>query len=110
MAAITNFTIEQGTTFTTTVTVKQATGVAFNLTGYTPRAQMRKSFYSTSKTDFTAAVEGAAANGQVTLSLTATQTAALTDGRYVYDIEIDNGTTVYRVLEGMVTITPNVTR
>ena len=84
MAAITNFIIEQGATFTTTVTVKASDGTAFNLTGYTPRAQMRKSYYSSTKTDFTAAIEGAATNGQVTLSLTATQTAAITAVSYTH--------------------------
>lgn len=110
MAAITNFIIEQGATFTTTVTVKAADATAFNLTGYTPRAQMRKSYYSSTKTDFTAVITGAATDGKVTLSLTAAQTALLTDGRYVYDIEIDNNTSVFRVLEGMVTVSPNVTK
>jgi hypothetical protein len=51
-----------------------------------------------------------ALNGEVTLSLTATQTAALTAGRYVYDVELTIGSTVSRVIEGIVTVTPEVTK
>ena len=39
MAAIANLTIDQGATFTSDVTVKDANGNAFNLTGYTAAAK-----------------------------------------------------------------------
>jgi hypothetical protein len=48
--------------------------------------------------------------GVITLSLTNAQTANLVAGRYVYDVEISDGTTISRVVEGIITVTPNVTR
>ena len=35
---------------------------------------------------------------------------AIKSGRYVYDIEIASSSETLRVLEGLVTVTPNVTR
>jgi len=49
--------------------------------------------------------------GVITLSLTATETAALAAGRYVYDLEmVSSGGVVTRLLEGVVTVSPEVTR
>jgi len=50
--------------------------------------------------------------GVITLSLTADQTSALeAPARYVYDVEITNtsDSTVTRVIEGIITTSPNVT-
>jgi DNA repair photolyase len=44
------------------------------------------------------------------LFLTDEQTSNLVSGRYVYDVELDNGTDVSRILEGIITVTPQVTR
>ena len=45
------------------------------------------------------------------MSLTAVQTATLKSGRYVYDLQITAAdTTVTRVLEGVITIRPEVTK
>ena len=42
MAAIANLQIDQGATFTSDVTVKDANGNPFNLAGYTARAKLAK--------------------------------------------------------------------
>ena len=47
MAAIANLTIDQGATFNSDVTVKDANGNAFDLTGYSASAKMAKGFQST---------------------------------------------------------------
>ena len=108
MATQQNIVIDQGTTFSTTVTAKDSTGSAKDLTGYTTTAQIRKSYYSSSSTDFTTAqVDG---TGVITLSLTATQTGNLKAGRYVYDIETASASETIRVVEGIVTVTPQVTK
>ena len=54
MAAVSNLAIDQGTTFTVTITVTDDTGSARNLTNYFARSQMRKSYYTTANTAFTA--------------------------------------------------------
>lgn len=108
MATTANLVIDQGATFTTTINLTNDDGSEKDLTDYTVSSQIRKSYYtntytafSTSKVDLT---------GEITLSLTATQTSALKAGRYVYDLEITSSEETVRVIEGIVTVTPEVTR
>lgn len=110
MAALANLTIDQGATFTSDVTVKDAQGNAFNLTGYTAAAKLAKGFASTrTRTNMTTSIATDATTGVVTLSLTATETSALDAERYVYDLEITSGATVTRVIEGIITVRAQVT-
>jgi|TARA_B110000914_G_C15107118_1_gene284362 hypothetical protein len=110
MAAIANLTIDQGATFSSDVTVKDANGNPFNLTGYTAAAKLAKGFASTrTRTNMTTSIAADATTGVVTLSLTATQTSALDAERYVYDLEITSGANVTRVIEGIITVRPQVT-
>jgi hypothetical protein len=51
------------------------------------------------------------AAGTITLTISATDTAALTSGRGVYDLELVSGSgIVTRLLQGVATISRNVTR
>ena len=110
MASISNIFIDQGATFTTTVTVSDANGDAVNLSGYSVAAQIRKTFLSSSATAFTATISNAS-SGEITISLSPTQTTALEAGRFVYDVLITaSGGTKTRVVEGQVTVNPSVTR
>ena len=110
MASISNIFIDQGATFTTTVTVTDSNGDAVNLSGYSVAAQIRKTFLSSSATAFTASISNAS-SGKITISLTDTQTTALEAGRFVYDVLITaSGGTKTRVVEGQVTVNPSVTR
>lgn len=109
MAVYANLTIDQGSNFSSTVTVEDQSGLTFNLTSYTARGQIRRSYSSTSYTPFSASIPNPA-NGKIEISLTSTQTAALKPGRYVYDIEIVQGNLVNRVIEGQVEVTPRVTQ
>lgn len=109
MAQKANIVIDQGATYITTIDVTDDDGTPIDLTNYSAAAQMRKHFSSISYIQFTTNVGGI--NGGVTLSLTANQTANIAAGRYVYDCELTapDGT-VSRIIEGIVTVTPNVTR
>ena len=110
MAVVSNLAIDQGTTYSVTITVTDDTGSARNLTNYTPRAQMRRSYYTSANTAFTASV-ASPTDGTITLNLTDTQTSALKAGRYVYDLElVSNAATVERIVEGIVTIYPEATK
>ena len=113
MAAIANLIIDQGANFSSDITVKDANGNAFDLTGYTTEAKMAKGYASTrTRTTITSAVASDATTGVVSLTLTSTQTAALdAPERYVYDVEITQTSTgtVTRVIEGIITRRPNVT-
>lgn len=109
MATYAELTIEQGATFSSTVTVYDGEENIFNLSGYTPYAQLRKSYYTTAASNLTAYVSGAA-NGEITLSMTAANTALLIPGRYVYDLVMENASVRLRVVEGIATVFPSVTR
>lgn len=111
MATIQNISIDQGTTFSLTITVTDLNNNALDLTNYTARSQMRRSYGASSYVAFTATIDDDPTTGELTISLTPTQTSALKIGRYVYDVEIeDNAGNVTRVLEGIITVTPEVTR
>lgn len=110
MAAYSEITIEQGATFHTTINVEDIYNNPVNLTGYTASSMMRKSYYSTTSYGIDATVTGTA-NGEITLSVSSANTSILTPGRYVYDLIINDGTnTITRVVEGIVTVLPSVTR
>ena len=102
--------IEQNATFSTTVNVVDSAGAAVNLYGYSASTQMRKSYYATSATIITSTITGNA-NGEITLSMTAANTANLTPGRQVFDLLITSPTSVKtRVIEGIVVVSPGVTQ
>jgi hypothetical protein len=110
VAAFTELLIEQGATFSTTVNVEDTAGAAINLFGYSASSQMRKSFYATSNTIITSTITGNA-NGEITLSMTAANTANLAPGRQVFDLLITSPTNVKtRVVEGIIVISPGVTQ
>ena len=110
MATIQNITIDQDADYTETLTVKDSTGTVVDLTGLTITASMRKHHLSVTKTDFTTATVSATA-GTCTITLTDTVTAALNEGRYVWDfVTATSGGIKNRRIEGRATITPSVTR
>ena len=110
MAAYSELTLEQYSNFSTTINVDDSSGNAINLYGYTAASQIRKSYYSTTATNFTASVTGVA-NGELTISMTAANTANMTPGRYLYDLVITSPTSIKtRVIEGIVVVLPGVTQ
>jgi hypothetical protein len=105
-----NFTLDQGSTFSRQLTVED-NNTAMDLSGYTGRMQMRSTHdSSTIALSFTVTIANAA-QGKLNITASATSTAALTQGIYVYDLEIESSAgTVTRLMEGNITVTPEVTR
>lgn len=115
MATIANLNIDAAADYSSTVTISSVasdgTETAFDLTGYTVTASIRKTFASATATAFTVAINSPATAGNVTISLTDVQTTALDRGRYVWDMVATSGAgTITRVLQGTVTVNPSVTR
>jgi hypothetical protein len=110
MGTVNNLYIDQGATFGATVQVFGDDGEPFNLAGYTPAAQIRKNYATNTIAATFSANVLVASNGTITLSLSATETANLKYGRYVYDLEITAGPSVLRPIEGIITVYPQVTR
>ena len=119
MATYSNIFIDQGSTFTFTVDLNEATsGSDATLTDFVGAGRIRKSHGSTNAAatfsivgDVSGATTFTSSDKGIVVSLTAAQTSAIKAGRYVYDIEIRKASTseVNRVLEGQVEITPRVT-
>jgi hypothetical protein len=105
-----NITIEQGATFSQAVDV----GASFN--GLTPRGTLRRAFGGVKLADLTCT---AVSGGNTTISLTAVQTAALTDlGERpdqreaivgVWDLETESAGTVVRHRHGQVILSREAT-
>ncbi len=105
--------IEQGATFIKELTWKNGAGTPVDLTGRTARMQLRRTVDSaevvhTMTTENGGITLGGAA-GTVTMSIPATTTATFThDG--VYDLEIVNGSSVDRLVQGGYSVSKEVTR
>lgn len=110
MATKANIIIDQGATFSTTINLTDQEGELYDLSGYVGTAQMRKHYTSSNAISFSVTLDFPEP-GAMELSLSAEQTANIAAGRYVYDVELAAPTgVVSRIVEGIVTITPNVTR
>lgn len=112
MAAILDQTIDQGTSYSNTITVFQSDGTTpLDLNGYTVASQIRKNFTSSSFHTITCTIVSPTTTGKINLTLTPAQTEAIKFGYYYYDVEITSGSgTVTRVIEGKMHIKPGVTR
>jgi len=111
MAAKANIVIDQGADFSTSITVTDDAGDAVNLTGYTGSGQIRKHFTSNTAINFDVFFASPRTSGVVSISLDRSTTSSIEAGRYVYDVEITNAAnTRSRLVEGIATITPEVTR
>jgi len=111
-----NLLLDQGSTFSTTITGYDVDGNLLNLTGYSARAKIKANYSTgTSLVDFTASIQSGTngdgyVSGKIDLSLTSTQTAALVTNDWRYDIEVFSGTDVIRVQQGLARINPEITK
>ena len=111
-APVYNIVIEQGTTWSLTITLKKPNGLPFSLEGYTGRCQIRKS-YTDCHVLAAPSVEipSPQKDGKIVLRLTKEQTHVMPDTSGVYDVEVESPThEVARLVQGSVKISPEVTR
>lgn len=105
-----DLTITRGDTETLVVTITSDGSTPINITGRTYRAQIRASQDSTTiKASFTCTVSNGAA-GQVTCTLSATDSATLPVGIAYWDLEENASGVVSTILSGNVTVIADVTR
>ena len=111
MATISDLYIDQGTDWSAIVDFKNIDNTPRDFTGCTIAGQMRKGYGSTSYTAFTTTFVAPPTSGQVKIELSASTSSAMKAGRYVYDVEVTSSNNKKsRIMEGIVTITPEVTR
>ena len=111
MAGYSELIIDAGADFNSDISlVDDNTGLYVNLASYNVTSQIRKSYYSRNPTANFVCTISDSTNGNISISLTGGVTANITPGRYVFDVKAVALGTIIRVLEGIVTITPSVTR
>lgn len=109
MATISNLYIDQGTNFSSIINLNNDDGSAFDLTGYTVKAQIRKTYTSATAIDFVTSIPN---TGEIEISLDDSVTSSIKAGRYVYDVVVSNAalSNTLRVTEGILTVNPGVSR
>ena len=96
-----NLSIYGGANFNANFTVVDTSNAAYNFTGWTGSAQMAKSVAvgatlgvtTTFTVGFTSAYDG-----KFKLSLGSTGTRSLKEGRYVYNVLVSSGSTIYNIV------------
>lgn len=112
MSAKFNLVLEQATTFNWQFQILNDS-TPWDLTGYTGTMTVRP-FVGASTTTVVASTENGRMyfenlNGRVIVTIDATTTGAIAPGRYSYDLVLDSGGTVTRLLEGKLAVTGAVT-
>jgi len=108
-----NFTILQGQTTSFYMIWTNDSDAPVNLTGYTAKMQMRRT-YDSATADFTfthtSGITLTPLSGRIDILISDTQTSSMTD-EYVYDLELTSPIGgVTRILQGEITINQEVTR
>lgn len=110
-----DFTLYQGATFLRTLTWQDENETAINLTGYTARMHLRTS--QDAETPFVilttenGGITLGGSAGTITLTISAGDTAEITETSGVYDLEIISGSgVVTRLLAGKILVSKEVTR
>jgi len=109
MAMTSYLDIDQGSDFIISISLQNDDGSIMDLTGFSIYSQFRKSYGSTTAYAFIAQIPDPA-NGVLTLALSGNASSAIKPGRYLYDVEIVLDSLKMRVVEGIVTINPEITR
>ena len=111
-----HFVIEQGATFSKTLTLKDSSDTLINLTGYAGGEMDLRTHHDSSSAFLTLttsnsrmALGGSA--GTVTLTISASDTSGLDIQDGVYDLELPDGSSnIYRILEGTFSVRGNTSR
>ena len=103
--------IDQGSDFNTVIELENNDGTPMDLRGFSVYSQFRKSYGSTTAYQFNATIVDAL-NGKISLALSGTTSSTIRPGRYLYDVEVLNtlANKKSRVVEGIVTINPEITK
>jgi hypothetical protein len=107
MTTKSNLVLNQGDTYSVTLNLTDENGDRLDLADYTASAAMKKWYTSNTKYDFNTSIN--TQSGSITLEMDANVTANIASGRYVYDVDITDGISISRIVEGLVYVSPAVT-
>lgn len=112
MSAKFNLVCEQATTFNFQFQLKNDE-TPWDLSGYTGTMTVRPFVGANTTTVVASTANGRlvldSLNGRATVTIDAATTEAITPGRYAYDLVLQTGATVTRILEGRFVVTGAVT-
>ena len=112
MSAKYNLVCDQATTFNFQFQIKNDS-TPWNLTGYTGVMTVRPFVGASTTTVVASTANGRMVltelTGRINITIDAATTAAITAGRYAYDLVLDSGAEVTRILEGKFVVTGAVT-
>ncbi len=111
MSSYVELQMEQGATFTYALSIKDNNGSPVDLTSLTVSSQMRKSYYSANSVALTC-TSATPNTGNVTITLSSANTANVDVVKYVFDVRlVDTAAgTQQRIVDGIIQVTPSVTR
>lgn len=104
---------EQGATLTLALLWKDGAGNPVDMTGFTAAMQVRKTKDADTAVLTLTTENGGIlldAQGNINLLASAEATSDISEGQYVYDLEINSGTQIVRLLEGAFVVSGEVTR
>jgi hypothetical protein len=121
-----NFTIEQGTAVDFELQYTDINDTPINLTGYSGRMQIKSGFANDAPTTYASLSssrypDGTGLNfsgssgtnplssGSIGVYISAVSSSAFTFAKAKYDLELVSGSTVTRILEGVITLSKEVT-
>ena len=116
MAAILDLTIDQGSTYSHTLELRQGnpSGSVLNLTGYTAKMQVRLSVNNPDVILELSTMNGGLTidgiNGKITIQITPEQSRLFVYGKMVYDLEISISGNDTRIVQGSIVCSLEVTR
>ena len=110
----TNFTIKQGSEWSRTIILKDDSGTVINLSGYTAKMQIRKEKDKTSQlydelSTTNSRITITAVEGKLVLSIASSVSDKYRFTKAYYDLEIIQGSSITRILQGNIIINKNVT-
>lgn len=112
MAEYVELFIDQGSSFSTTINLNDDnTNLPQNVFGYSVSSTLRRSLLSPNASAYLAASVYDPANGEFLLTMNSSNTANLRAGSYFFDVKVtDPSSTVTRLIEGVIYVTPSITR
>lgn len=103
--------IDQGADFESTIVLQDdVTNLYQNVQNYTVTGTLRRSLISQNASGNLVCSITDAANGEITISMSASNTANLRTGTHLFDIRTYSGGKYDRLLEGIIIVTPSITK
>lgn len=111
MAQFVELDLDQGTDLSYNLDLTQDDGSPLDITGYVFSSSIKKSYYSANVTANLTVTITDSVGGNVVLSMNSATSANIKAGRYLFDVkQVDTANVATRIVEGIITVLPQVTK